>query len=186
MGQAAEPWLSEEGPVEIMSALGYGLCVAVLFWLLPTWSGRWPAAGVLIFFMLRELDFHKRLTTMSILKSKFYLGDEVAMPEKLAGGAVVAVVLYLFYRLIRFEAPAWFKQLRQGQACAYGVLFAGLLILVSKSLDGLARKLLDVGILISEQASTHATMVEEVLELGIPIMIGLAIVCYARGNRWGD
>jgi len=175
--------LSESGPIETISAIGYLLCAAAIIRLAGDWSGRWPAAGLLILFALREMDFHNRFTTMSLSKSRFYLSPEVGMTEKLIGGAVIAMFLYCIYRLFRLEGRAWLNGLKRGKACAYGVLFALSCIVIAKSLDGFARKLADVGILVSSQAASYASIFEEVLELGIPIMIGLSIACYYRHGR---
>lgn len=175
--------LSESGPIETLSAIGHLLCAAAIIRLAGDWSGRWPAAGLLILFALREMDFHNRFTTMSLSKSRFYLSPEVDMTEKLIGGAVIALFLYCIYRLFRVEGRSWLTELKRGKACAYGVLFALTCIVVAKSLDGFARKLADFGILVSSQASSYASIFEEVLELGIPIMIGLSIACYYRHGR---
>jgi hypothetical protein len=177
--------LSESGPIETLSAIGHLLCAAVIIRLAGDWSGRWPAAGLLMLFALREMDFHSRFTTMNLSKSRFYLSPEVGMIEKLIGGAVIALFLYCIYRLFRLEGRTWLVDLKRGRACAYGILFALTCIVVAKSLDGFARKLADIGILVSSQASSYASTFEEVLELGIPIMIGLSIACYYRRRRNG-
>ena len=54
------------------------------------------------------------------------------------------------------------------------------LVVTSKSLDGLARKLEPLGILVPEQLNELATRFEEVFELGISIAIFYAIFLYWR------
>jgi hypothetical protein len=176
-------FLSESGPVEMVSAIGYMLCAASILWLAGNWRGRWAAAGLMILFGLRELDFHNRFTSMSLSKIKFYLSPDVALLEKLIGGAVLAMFVYFVFRLFQLEGRTWLADLRRGRACAFGVLFAMLCAVASKSLDGLARKLADFNVQISSQTSNYATLFEEVLELGIPVMIGLSIACYYRHGR---
>jgi hypothetical protein len=178
--------LSESGPVEMISAIGYLLCAASLLWLAGNWRGRWAATGLMIMFGLRELDFHSRFTSMNLSKIKFYLSPDVALPEKLIGGAVLALFVYCVFRLFQLEGRAWLADLRRGRACAFGVLFAMFCVVASKSLDGFARKLADLNIQVSSQASSYASTFEEVLELGIPFMIGLAIACYYRHGRTGN
>lgn len=58
-----------------------------------------------------------------------------------------------------------------------------LCVVISKSLDGFARKLSALGLQVSAEAGTLASIFEEVLELGIPVMVGLAIFCYSRHGR---
>ncbi|MCG5535802.1 hypothetical protein [Ectothiorhodospira mobilis] len=50
-------------------------------------------------------------------------------------------------------------------------------------MDGLPRKLDALGIDLSEQATLHAGAFEEVLELGVPVFIFLALMAYLR-HRW--
>jgi hypothetical protein len=175
--------MSESGPVEMVSAIGYVLCAASILWLAGNWHGRLAAVGLMIMFGLREMDFHSRFTSMNLSKIKFYLSPDVALLEKLIGGAVLAMFVYFVFRLFQLEGRTWLADLRRGRACAFGVLFAMLCAVASKSLDGLARKLADFNVQISSQTSNYATLFEEVLELGIPVMIGLSIACYYRHGR---
>ena len=67
-------WIEEGGVIETLSVFGYFLCV-----LLMLLKGKWPYIKKYNYFLIlvillgfRELDFHKRFTTMGIFKSKFY------------------------------------------------------------------------------------------------------------------
>lgn len=175
--------LSESGPIELASAAGYLLCAIAIWRLASGWPGRWHAVVVMVLFALRELDFHSRFTSMNVSKIKFYLSPDVPVPEKLVGGAVVLWFFYAAYRLFRLEGRTWLDELLHRRACAYGVLFAMLCVVISKSLDGFARKLSALGLQVSAEAGTLASIFEEVLELGIPVMVGLAIFCYSRHGR---
>jgi hypothetical protein len=172
--------LSEEGPIEMIAAIGYMLCAGAVILLAGYWPGKWHAAFLLFMLGLRELDFHSRFTSMNLTKIKFYLSQQVPIHEKVIGFTVIALCLYAGYRLLRLEGRRWWADLKARRACAFGVLFGVICALAAKSLDGLARKLRDIGMVLDEQASNYATYVEETLEMGIALMFGLAIWCYYR------
>ena len=77
----AKALMSDTGPIERASALGYFLCAGYM--LLA--GGRDFARKYSYIIVLvalcgcRELDFDKRFTTMGILKSRFYLSSEVPL-----------------------------------------------------------------------------------------------------------
>ena len=175
--------LSEDGPIEMVSAVSYFLCAGAVAYLGRDWSGRWHAAFLFVMLGLRELDFHSRFTTMNITKIKFYLSPQVPIDEKAAGLAVIALCCYAAYRLLRLEGKNWWSGLKQRRACAYGVLYGLLCAVLAKSLDGLARKFRDFGWALSEDSSRYAVYFEETLELGISLMFALAIWCYYRHGR---
>lgn len=60
----------------------------------------------------------------------------------------------------------------------YGLICA----IVSKSLDGFARKMRDLEWTLDARAADYAKVVEETLELGIPLMFAVSIYCYIRAG----
>lgn len=180
--EAALLLLKEGGIIETASALGYFLCIALLFYMGRTQSlkSHWYLYLILLAMMLRELDFDKRFTDPGILQSRFLTADTVGLFGKVIG---LSIVLLLAFSLI-----TWIS--RHGKDFFYGVVnwysrswVAGIalaLVVVSKSLDGLARKLEPLGILVSVQLNELATRFEEVFELGITITLLYAIYLYWR------
>lgn len=179
----AERLLSEEGPIETGSAVSYVLCGAALLVVRPDWPAKWHAVGLLVLMCLRELDFHSRFTSMNITKIKFYLSAEVPAKEKLVGIMVIAYGVFAVYRLVRLEGKAWLEGLRAGHACAFGVLYGVLCAIISKTLDGFARKMHDLEWTVDARSADYAKYFEETLELGIALMFGLAIYCHLRVKR---
>lgn len=178
----AERLLSEEGPIETASALGYLLCGVALLIVRPDWPGKWHAVALLTLMCLRELDFHSRFTSMNITKIKFYLSADVPTMEKLIGASIIAYGIYALYRLVRLQGRPWLAGLRAGRACAFGVLYGLICAIVSKSLDGFARKMRDLEWTLDARAAEYAKVVEETLELGIALMFALSIYCYIRAG----
>jgi predicted amidohydrolase YtcJ len=63
-----------------------------------------------------------------------------------------------------------------------GVLITCGLLALSQSLDGFDRKLKGLEIAISHQTYLNANALEEIAELGIPIMMFLTLSAYFRKN----
>lgn len=181
--------LQEGGPVETASEAGYFLCA-----LLMAYKGGWSylkrfhyAFLVPIFLMLREMDFDHKFTTMGIFRTKFFLGDAVPVLEKLAGGAVVVLLLYISIRLFRGHFRHVRAGLRARDLTSIGILVSVVFLVAAKILDGWARRFRDMGYYVSHEASRMASALEEIVELGIPMMLLLTILAYfnrpERGAR---
>ena len=176
--------LGESGPIERASAMGYFLCAGYMLV-----SGgrefvnRYNYIIVLVtLFGFRELDFDKRFTTMGILKSRFYLSVEVSPIEKLMGLMVIALLLWAVIKIVRNHLASTIANLVEFNERAVGVVMIFVLLAVSKSIDGLARKLKPFGIETSQQVSFLASSVEEVMELGIPILIFVVFHSWLRSR----
>jgi len=172
--------IREGGIIESLSALGYFVCVAAMFAKGGAdFAKRYHYLIMLItLFGLRELDFDKRFTTMGILKSRFYTSDVVPLGEKLIGLMVILILLYVVYRIIKDHTASFVDGVKNRVPQHLGVLSAIGLLVFSKSIDGLDRKLGDVGITVDPTVATYFGTVEEVLELGIPVLIFIAFALY--------
>lgn len=165
--------LGETGPIERASALGYFLCAGYMVLLGGRdFVKRYAYIVVLVvLFGCRELDFDKRFTTMGILKSRFYISSDVPLLEKMIGLIVIALLLWAVINIVKNHLTSTLASLAILNERAVGVVMIFVLLVVSKSIDGLARKLKPFGIETSQQVSFFASSVEEVMELGIPILM---------------
>lgn len=166
-------WIDEGGVIETLSVLGYFLCT-----LLILSKGGWTYIKkynyffiLIILFGLRELDFDKRFTTIGMLKIKFYFSDNVPITEKLIGILVIVIISYIIVSIIKNHLKAFFYKVSQAYPVHVGALLTFFVVLFSKSIDGIGRKLGDIGFFIKEQTSITFLVIEEVLELGIPLLI---------------
>lgn len=182
----AKSLLGETGPIERASALGYFLCAGYM--LLAggrDFAKRHAYIIVLVtLFGCRELDFDKRFTTMGILRSRFYMSSEVPLLEKLVGLIVIALLLWAVINIVKNHLTSTLANLSKLNERAVGVLMIFVLLAVSKSIDGLARKLKPLGVETSQQVSFLASSVEEVMELGVPILM-IAVFHSWRRSRTG-
>ena len=172
----SQAWLQENGPIESLSAFGYFVCASVMiFWFGRELTGRWYMPVLVTALGLRELDFHSRFTTMSISKLRFYTGSSVPLLEKLTV-VVVAFVGWAAWLLLWKHGRTVLKDLRAGSFVVIGVVLAGMLAVFAKSIDGLARKLDGVGLSAPEWLLRAAHDSEEIMELGIPMMLLTALL----------
>lgn len=178
-------WIKENGVIEILSALGYFLAA-----LLILIKGKWSYVTkyhyffiLIIMFGLRELDFDKKFTTMGIFKIKFYLSSSVPTSEKLIGLLVTSFIVYIFITIIKNHSKDFFTKVKTVSPIHIGVLITFLVLLFSKAIDGLARKLGQLNIVIEQQTSIYFEVIEEVLELGIPLLIMATLFIYFSNEK---
>jgi hypothetical protein len=170
--------IAERGPVEDITIVGYGVCVALMMWRWPlgVFSARWYFSALCILFAAREMDFDKSLFTVGLLKSRQYVGDMVSLPEKALSLFVLVGVIAVVVSILRYEMRDFAKGVIALSASPLAVLAAVLMIVSTKLLDGIGRKLAPYGIEISESMDRFAYVFEEVGELGIPLFFAVAIL----------
>jgi uncharacterized membrane protein YbhN (UPF0104 family) len=133
--------------------------------------------------MLREMDFDTKFTTTGIFKLRFFTSATVPLFEKIIGVILVILLLYILFTLIHRHFKDFLLNLKKRNTIGMGVLMTCGLLALSQSLDGLDRKLKGLGIAISHQTSLNATAMEEIAELGIPIMMFLTLNAYFRKKK---
>ena len=173
-------WIDEGGIIETASAVGYFLCA-----LLILLKGKWSYIKKYNYFFIlvilcgfRELDFDKKFTTMGIFKSRFYISGSVPAVEKFIGLLVIAILLYIVVSVFRNHLKDFFRKIKTISPVHIGSLMVFLTMCFTKTIDGLARKLGDVNIHINQQTSTYFEVIEEVLELGIPLLMITTFIIY--------
>jgi len=184
-GAARKAVLDEGGLVESATVLGYGICLGLI--LIRGGLGyltRQTGIVVLITLLgLRELDFDKRFTTMGIFKSRFYVSSDVPLLEKAAAIIFILLLAVCIGRLLKQLLVPFISGIKRRSLVAWGALLAIGLAAVAKSLDGLSRKLEVIGVEAGENVCRHFGALEEVLELGIPVMLFLALLAYFQQNE---
>jgi hypothetical protein len=174
--------LKEGGWVESATALAYFFCAAFIVYKGKlTYLKKYPHIFLLIiFFMLRELDFDSRFTTTGIFKIRFFTGSNVPLTEKIIGAIVILLLLYIIFIILYRHTKDFISGLKKHSIVDVGVLISCIVLAVSQSLDGLDRKLKSFGIIVSKQVSMHAGAAEEMLELGVPIFFIITLSAYFR------
>jgi len=161
--------LSEGGGIESVTALGYFLCAIFI-----AYKGRLAYLKSHHYFILIVLFF---------MLSAFFVSNEVPGIEKLVGAMVILLLLYTVVSIIYRHTNAFLSGLKNRSVISIGALIVLALLVICKSLDGLARRLGRFGVELGNQTSMYATTVEEILELGIPIVIFLTFSAYFKRVR---
>jgi hypothetical protein len=175
--------MSEGGWIETASWISYFVAaffVALKVRQLPV---RWSMLVLTIALGLRELDFDKRFTTMGIFKSRFYSSADVPMGEKMIGIVVTAALVISLFFLIKNNLKPFIARLKKFEGASLSFLFAGGLLVVAKSIDGLSRKLEPFGIEPSDTVNRVAGSVEESFELAGALLILVAAIGALNHHR---
>ena len=177
--------LSEDGPVEIASAVLYFVCCAYV--LLKggfAFFQRFPYLVVIpMLFGMRELDFDKRFTAIGVLKSKFYVSPLVPLHTKLLVIALGLVVIAMILLMLKRHFAVFWDGVRNRTAFGWGMLLVLVMLVVSKSLDGLERKCTSLGVAVSPLIAKYSSVAEEIIELGIPVMMLLLFSHYFNQSK---
>lgn len=170
----------EGGGIETATAVLYIFCAMTFIRMAgPVIARRnWEIPLLFLFMAGRELDFDKRFTTLGIFKSRLYLSDTAPVYERLIGVAVLALLAYALYRLIRHHGADFVDGLRRFAPSQWAVACGIAVMAGSKTIDGLGRKLMPLGIELEDATNAELGMIEEVVELAIPLLF-IAAMCLA-------
>ncbi|MDR1789015.1 MAG: hypothetical protein LBR12_01425 [Opitutaceae bacterium] len=173
--------LSEEGPVETATALLYFAAVGWFAFrlrrrLVALW--HWPV--IFLAMGCRELDFHTRFTTINCTKLRFFTGDKPPLHEKLLVALVFAGIALAVFRAARAHLPALLRAWRTSRRLPNPAALAAVaLVGWSLAADKLPHLLKALGVTHESWLSRFFHSAEEAGELGIPVLILLAIAAAA-------
>ena len=116
---------------------------------------------------------------MGIFKSKFYLSPSVPLPEKMIGALVCLALLACLILCLRKHLKTFLAEFRK-ETSSMSIGIALLFMAVSKGVDGLSTKLSRLGLELTAALSLSFRSMEEILELGIPMMLIVSTLAYFR------
>lgn len=158
-------WGAEDSFFEIAAAVFYVIAaiVGIIAWRYDS-ARAWPLFS---FFMLcaggRELDWHKKFTTLSVFKPKLYILDTAPMAEKLGGGVFMIVFLYAVAQVLRRGPQIW-RAFWDGTAHVVVAIGGVGLIVAAKFMDGFYRYVPGALANWAGPYASHLRFTEEVLE----------------------
>ncbi|MEH6663259.1 MAG: hypothetical protein V7678_00280 [Brevundimonas sp.] len=163
--------LVEDGPVEAASAALHLMAAALM---LVLWVTRRSLFGLLclgsIFMAGREIDLHKAFTTHGVFSLKQYSSAAVPAAEKLISAAVVAGLLVALVALTRGVWSEVRRLRRDDRPALAGLITLVAVLPVLKIIDGLPRYMRDWGLQPAEGLTAALLAVEEIGELGLPLI----------------
>jgi hypothetical protein len=174
--------LTEGGLFESLTVYLYIFCLILICmsWPLQKIRSKWYLSALIILFALRELDYDKAHFTHGVLKSRQYFSDLVGLPEFLISLAVLIFILTVLLFIVFKERNNFIKGVINFRQSQLAVLTSIILVIVTKTIDGAERKF---GIDLSPAGERFALIVEEVGEMGIPIMFVIAILSWRNKNQ---
>lgn len=183
--------ISEGGWVESLSAYLYLVVAAILLVAggLKLWkpSIRCPRhpfllASVLCLFFAREMDFHSRFTGGSILKTSFYLRDDLSFMSRALAASVIVLASVIVVSMFRRYASLIRNRFAAGNWLGVLPIAACLLVVFSKSIDMGLGTLGRNGVVLPIEWKVAAGHVEELSELLIPCCFLLMTVVLFLGK----
>ena len=174
--------LVEGGFFEILTVYLYILCLILICvsWPLQKILSKWYFSALIVLFALRELDYDKTYFTHGVLKTKQYFSDLVGFPELLISIGVLIFIIGVLASIVLREKNNFFKGVISFRQSQLAVLTSIILVIITKTIDGIERKF---GIDLSPPGERFALIVEEVGEMGIPIMFAIAILSWRNKNQ---
>ena len=174
--------LTEGGLFESLTVYLYIICLILIGvrWPWQKIISSWYLSALIILFALRELDYDKAHFTHGVLKSRQYFSDLVSLPEFLISLAVLIFILTVLALIVLRERNNFIKGVINFRQSQLAVLASIIFVLVTKTIDGMERKF---GIDLSPSGERFVLVVEEVGEMGIPIMFAIAILSWRNKNQ---
>ena len=166
----------ESGPLENGSILAYAVCAVMA--LIYAKKGLWRSGvnGCIIFtaFALRELDFHKRFTVMSVTKTKFFVSPDVTLTAKLISGVILTALIILLFLLVKNNFRKLLNGIKTHEKWAFSAVTGIALLPTSVVLDSTRRWLTDWGVELLDTQQLIIEFSEELVELAIPVFFLIA------------
>ena len=174
--------LTEGGLFESLTVYLYIFCLILIGvrWPLQKILSSWYLSALIILFALRELDYDKAHFTHGVLKSRQYFSDLVGLPELLISIVVLIFILTVLLFIVFKERNNFIKGVINFRQSQLAVLTSIILVIVTKTIDGMERKF---GIDLSPGGERFSLIVEEVGEMGIPIMFAIAILSWRNKSQ---
>jgi len=166
--------LVEHGLFESLTVYLYFLCLILI---LITWSwekilSKWYFSALIILFALRELDYDKVYFTHGVLKSRQYFSDLVSFPELITSVFILLFIIVVLISIALKERKGFIKGIKSYEQPQLAIFTSIVLVAITKTIDGAERKF---GIDLSDSIERLIMIIEEVGEMGIPIMFAIAI-----------
>ena len=172
--------------VENTTVVCYGLAMIVMLaWARGGLPFRLHTAVALGVLAARELDLHKAFTAESTLRLSYYTSDLDPLDTRIVAGIVVGTAHLLLIAMVLYGKRLW-RALRAGRADAYSVLAAVMFLPLSKAIDKAPNVIRDLlGRELTEAEFRPFRMVEETVEMAIPLLVILAVAQFnaSSGQR---
>lgn len=175
--ELAADLVQEHEPIETFTAVGYLVAACWLIITALVKSERWlfSACFMVALLGLRELDFNSRFTSMGIMKTEYYISPKVPGTEKAIVSLLVLIILCIAVHFVWTRWKPFLTALKAGDSAAANLAMAIGFGIISKTLDNNSTSIRKVIAPFHNDPRTCLRVVEETMELAIPLFILLAI-----------
>jgi len=169
--------VQEHEPVESLTAVGYLVAACWLIMTALVKSERWlfSACFIVALLGLRELDYHSQFTSMGIMKTEYYISPKVPGTEKTIVSILVLIILCIAVHFVWTKWKSFLTALKAGDVAAVNLAMAIAFCIITKTLDNNSTSIRKVVALFHNDPRICLRVVEETMELAIPLFILLAI-----------
>jgi hypothetical protein len=173
----------ENGLIE--QSTSYLLCLAAILALYFFTKTKQNLLGIssalFLFGSMREMDWHSKFTSQSVLKSRFYLDSNTPGIEKIIG---IFVIFLLIYIIIKFFKELYsFRKNLNDYSTALIILILGIsLFIIGKFLDGIFRYIPEL-IIYRDNYSDSVRNIEEILECMGAIALAIFPYIFWRNDK---
>ena len=169
--------IREGSYVELSSAIVWlAACVGYTFVARSDMGQIWHRATLLLLAGLRELDLHVRFTGESIFNEDTYFHAGISTGYRIYSILAIALIVTTLIRTVLVDARPLLTNLKRGERLAHLVACALGLLVVAKTIDGLRGRAEDLAWNLPWALFELAESAEEVLELGAPIIVTVAVI----------
>ncbi len=177
--------IREGGPIENAQVILYitGGIIAWVYARRRIWTDGLYGSFILLLFAMRELDFQKKFTGISITRTKYYFNSDASLTSKLLFGVIVCgIILFVLFFLFK-NAPHFLRAIRSRVAWAHSALAGIVCILLTQLIDSAPRLLDSIGVETFHKFHLYKNAVEELCELSIPFFFVNALLLYGQSTH---
>ena len=179
-------FVEENGTVENLTLFFYVVAILVIVFgqIQARFSTKLATIVMLAYMFMREADWHKSVSSESILKIKFWLNGQIPVSDKLLAIAILVPVAWMLIYFVWNYTKTFWKALWDGEGYAISILMFLVTLVSSKVLDRSLNMLTELYQMhFPEWLVALQTSQEEFLECLLPILIIVVIAQYRRSRN---
>lgn len=179
-------FVEENGTVENLTLFFYVVAILVIVFgqIQARFSTKLATIIMLAYMFMREADWHKSVSSESILKIKFWLNGQIPVSDKLLAIAILVPVAWMLIYFFWNYTKSFLKALGGGEGYAISIFMFLFTLVISKVLDRSLNMLTELYQMhFPEWLVALQTSQEEFLECLLPILIIVVITQYRRSRN---
>ena len=172
----------EGGPLETAQVMLYIVAASVSFFYARRniWKDGFSGAFILLLFVMRELDFQKKFTGVSITRTKYYFNYDAPLLSKILFGLLLIFLVFFIVSFIIRHWKQFIYSIKKRETWTLFLLCGIIFILLANVTDSTPRILKTIGIQPPDKIHLFKNFVEELFELAIPALFLISLIYYRK------